>query len=113
LTLLSDQFRSPEEYRYEIQTEKVDIYSMGNIFYVLLTNKKPFENVETKETQMKVAHGELPFISPEQKQSKDPSDIALMKAIEMCWRFVPQGRSSAREVAIFLDEAIETIMASQ
>ena len=31
-------YRSPEEYSYKEETEKIDIFSMGNIFYTLLAD---------------------------------------------------------------------------
>ena len=41
-------FRAPEEYAYKLESEKVDIYSMGNVFYALLTDLWPFEKEVTK-----------------------------------------------------------------
>ena len=38
-TLFHSKFRAPEEYAYEVENEKVDVYSMGNIFYQLIALK--------------------------------------------------------------------------
>ena len=43
------KFRSPEEYNYLDQTEMVDIYSMGNIFYSIITEKWPFDELNNAE----------------------------------------------------------------
>ena len=41
--------RSPEEYTpKEPLTEKIDIYSLGNVFYMLLQKEYPFNDVNTK-----------------------------------------------------------------
>eukprot|EP00591_Stephanopyxis_turris_P011789 CAMPEP_0195511144 /NCGR_PEP_ID=MMETSP0794_2-20130614/3576_1 /TAXON_ID=515487 /ORGANISM="Stephanopyxis turris, Strain CCMP 815" /LENGTH=283 /DNA_ID=CAMNT_0040638693 /DNA_START=704 /DNA_END=1555 /DNA_ORIENTATION=- len=105
-------FRSPEEYRYDVQTEKVDIYSMGNIFYLLLTGKYPFYNMKpTSDKKLKkmIAKGEKPYIPSDLKHSHDPADVALIKAMEMCHILDPVKRAGAREVATLLDKALETI----
>ena len=33
------KFRSPEEYSYKEEDEMIDVYSMGNIFYAILTGE--------------------------------------------------------------------------
>jgi len=47
----SIQFRSPEEYEYVPQTEKVDVYSFGNVLYSVLTGGYPFEKEKSKKAQ--------------------------------------------------------------
>jgi len=97
------KFRSPEEYLYLGESEKIDIYSMGNVFYSLLTGKWPFENRKTKEAQRLVKNSERPPIDKEIRESDDPLDVALQKALERCWEQDPVERASAREIEQFLE----------
>lgn len=97
------KFRSPEEYLYLAESEKIDIYSMGNVFYSLLTGLWPYENKKTKEAQKRIKNGHRPPIPEEVDISKNPLDKALLKAIRMCWDQDPNSRASSREVEIFLE----------
>merc|ERR1712151_267848 len=103
------KFRSPEEYYYKEQSEKVDVYSMGNIFYVLLTKEWPFDGMKDKAAQHEVKHGRPPPISTSIRNSTDPYTQALIKAAEMCWVYDPQERPSAREVESFLSRSLQSI----
>ena len=97
------KFRSPEEYLYLGESEKIDIYSMGNVFYSLLTGKWPFEDRKTKEAQKLIKKNERPPIDQEIRDSDDPLDVALLKALERCWEQDPIERASAREIEQFLE----------
>lgn len=91
-----EQLRSPEEYAYGRQTEKVDVYSMGNVLYSILTLEYPFEH--EKDVYKKVIAGERPAIPQKFLNSTDPFDQTLLKAIEMCWVHDPEKRATARQV---------------
>ena len=103
------KFRSPEEYYYKEQSEKVDVYSMGNIFYVLLTKEWPFDDMKDKAAQHEVKHGRPPPISASIRNSTDPYTQALIKAAEMSWVYNPKERPSAREVESFLSQSLQSI----
>eukprot|EP00978_Attheya_sp_CCMP212_P016409 scaffold42990_cov56-Attheya_sp.AAC.6 len=102
-------FRAPEEYAYDLESEKVDIYSMGNIFYLMLTKKWPFQGVKDKEIYKKVQAGERPKFPKRILESKEPTDIVILKAIVMCWVQNPEKRATAREVSDFLNKELERI----
>mmetsp|Transcript_25629 Transcript_25629/g.74150 ORF Transcript_25629/g.74150 Transcript_25629/m.74150 type:complete len:522 (-) Transcript_25629:3442-5007(-) len=101
------KFRSPEEYNHTQQTEKVDIFSMGNLFYSLLTEYWPFEGMDEKEAQQKIMDGERPPIDDSIRNSSDPIDAAFIRAISMCWRQNPKKRATAKEVKQYLMEQIK------
>jgi serine/threonine protein kinase len=104
------QFRSPEEYAYEPQSEKVDVYSLGNVLYGILTQLWPFEELKTdKKAREKVKKGERPSIDNGILNSTDPFDQAMLKAIEMCWIQDPVKRASAREVQTFIAGELERL----
>mmetsp|Transcript_23724 Transcript_23724/g.67003 ORF Transcript_23724/g.67003 Transcript_23724/m.67003 type:complete len:574 (+) Transcript_23724:859-2580(+) len=101
-------FRSPEEYTEpHVQTEKIDVYSLGNIFYGILTSLTPFEDIsDSADIQKKIRHGKQPPIADKFKNSKDPYIKALLKVIGMCWVQDPKARSSSREVMDYLEQRL-------
>mmetsp|Transcript_10335 Transcript_10335/g.23178 ORF Transcript_10335/g.23178 Transcript_10335/m.23178 type:complete len:511 (+) Transcript_10335:27-1559(+) len=101
------KFRSPEEYSNAGQTEKVDIYSMGNVFYALLTEYWPFEGMEEKKAQEMILSGERPHVDAELLNSKDSADVALIEAMRMCWRQDPIDRATATDVKQYLTAAMK------
>lgn len=106
----SGRLRSPEEYAYLPQTEKVDVYSLGNILHMLLTNEtRPFDKDSTDTAMSKVKQGERPFVSQEIRLSKDPIDRALLQAMTMCHVQEANERSTALQVANFLKANLELI----
>lgn len=110
---LSSQFRSPEEYMYTDETEKVDVYSMGNIFYQLYSlNYYLFGNItDDTEIAKMVKRAQRPdYNSISIGSTDDPKiDDAFQKAIEMCYIQDPNERASARDVADFLLDELEKI----
>lgn len=104
------KFRSPEEYtKGHIQTEKVDIYSMGNIFYGLLTKKWPFESYKTEKAQSKIKKGYTPQVPSAIKESQDPSIQSILIAMDKSYITDPKKRASARQVHTFLSNALNKI----
>jgi len=105
------KLRSPEEYAYAPQTEKVDVYSMGVIFYELLEKKWPFEELDEKVAQKKTMSGERSEFSKNTLHNADlnPAAAALVKAVKMCWRQNWNDRASAEEIFNFLSIELEKI----
>lgn len=102
-------FRAPEEYAYKLESEKVDIYSMGNVFYALLTDLWPFEKEVTKKAQGDVKRGIRPPIQLALKESKDPAHKALLAAMQMCWKQDPAQRATAKEVKDYLEVELKKL----
>lgn len=92
------QFRAPEEYKYEVENEKVDIYSMGNIFYSILSGNMPFEHTKEKEAQLLVKEGKRPEIPEDVSKSDDVVVKTILSAMLRCWEQDPKKRPSASEV---------------
>ena len=89
---------------YKEETEKVDIYSMGNVFYTILTGLWPFE--KEKDARQQIIEGKRPYIARRFKESNDPADHAMLKAISMCWKQDPANRATAKEVVSVFYEAL-------
>ncbi|KAL7535006.1 hypothetical protein ACHAWF_005024 [Thalassiosira exigua] len=96
--------RAPEEYAYALETEKVDIFSMGNVIYNILTDLQPWDNYDEEEAQKNVMKGKRPKIPKKIENSDDPVDVALLKMIRWCWEHKPRDRPRAREVADYLSD---------
>lgn len=80
----------------------VDVYSLGNIFYGILTKLSPFEDDKAKDAQAKVMHGERPPVPKNFLSSTEPEHKALLEAMEMSWIHDPKKRATAREIAAYL-----------
>lgn len=106
-------FRSPEEYFYGLQSEKIDVYSMGNIFYTLMINKWPFEDLYDKDgtsaVRKEVRAGHRPPMTSRVQNSQDPRIKAMIKAMEMCFVQDWRKRATAKEVADFLTSSKKEI----
>lgn len=105
------KWRSPEEYNYESETEKVDVFSMGNVLFFLLTGRTPWGEIDSKEAAEKVKLGKRPKIDKEIRYSEDPYHVAMVKAIGMCFEYDQKKRTGARAVADVLDAALKEVSA--
>jgi serine/threonine protein kinase len=94
---------------YEPETVAIDNYSMGNIFYVLLTRSYPFEDMKKTEAQEAVKKGQRPVIPDEFLHSEDPIIQALVAAIGKCWTHDPKERATSREIQQYLKPFAEGI----
>jgi len=110
------QWRSPEEARNEQHlTEKVDIFSLGHIFFRLICGHEPWNKLEpggkpTKnEINEKVQRGDLPFIPDHVMNSQDPEIIIIRNVMLQCYSFDPLKRPSARNIANTLDRALHKL----
>jgi hypothetical protein len=113
------QWRSPEEARDEQDlTEKVDIFSMGHIFFRLICGHEPWNKLEPggrpskEEINRKVQNGETPFIPDDIRESENPEVIAIRDAMLACYKPNPKDRPSAREIAKTLDETLASLSSS-
>jgi hypothetical protein len=72
-----------------------------------LTQKEPFEDEsDSEDVQKRIKHGARPHISSRYKESEDPFDQAMIKAIHMCWVQDASLRASALEVKKFIESEL-------
>jgi serine/threonine protein kinase len=116
---LLSQWRSPEEARNEQNlTEKVDIFSMGHIFFRLICGHEPWNKLEVgvrpskEEVNAKVKKGVLPHIPKEIMETTNMEEIAIRDAMLRCYTFEPSKRPSARVIANALQSALDELSAS-
>ena len=101
------QNRAPEEMLAPyLVTEAIDVYSMGNIFWKLLTNERKYDNLPTSEAQKLIIDGKEPELSQEILSSSHIVDTALKNAIKMCLQRRPENRKRAEEVHFYLSRAL-------
>ena len=103
------KFRAPEEYAYEIETEKIDVYSMGNVFYAILSGLMPFEGMKQKKASQYVMDGKRPEIPDEVKESDDIAIQAILAATKACWTHDPKERPPAKKIRDELKSVMERI----
>lgn len=91
-------YRSPEEFRGDPIDEQIDVYSLGNNFYTLLTGLWPFyEDIPYRVVQEKIHKKERPFID-ERYRNGHKVEQELIKWMELCWKHRPKDRPSVFQV---------------
>jgi serine/threonine protein kinase len=104
--LFVSQWRSPEEYNYADQTEKGDVWSMGNVLFFLLTGEIPNEAMDYSDAIKHVARGGKPKVNDEAiANTSDPYTLALMTATKACHVVDPKRRPGAKEIAEMMEKA--------
>ena len=78
---------------------QADVYSFGNLFYELLTNKKPFPEHEDNRVADVIAKGGTPEFPANCK-----IDTKLQKLVKKCWSMDPDDRPSFKKVVSQLEE---------
>jgi hypothetical protein len=104
------QWRSPEEYAFGKETEKVDVYSLGNILFFLVTqgmNPWQDEGIEPKEVYERVKDGKRPRLPHEILASSHVYERTMRRAIELCFHQDPRERASAQQVANLLATGLQ------
>ena len=88
---------------------KVDIYSFGNILYMLLQGEWPFEDLSESDAKKKVMEGVRPTIYEDIWNSTDRVDQVLKEAMMMCHEQDPNDRATARQIETFLKDSMRAI----
>jgi serine/threonine protein kinase len=103
-------WRSPEEFYDDPLTEEVDVFSLGNNMYSVLTGLWVFWDSKTdKESQNRVTAGEKPWIDPRYKDG-DLAEAKLAEIIPRCLEYLPEKRPSIFQVVAWLREAYSEVL---
>jgi serine/threonine protein kinase len=105
------KYRAPEEMLHNDDdggnpvSEKIDVYSLGNILYELLTGERKYLDLEKDEAQVLIINGHVPpnilsFLIPDITNDSIEYRInhALSKAILICFERDPTKRATAKQV---------------
>lgn len=93
-------------------TEKIDVYSLGNLIYYMLTGHSPRgQTVKSRlpEVREAVLKGEPPKIDAYYLDATDPALVAMRRAVRRCFQKNPEDRWPARDIADELLEALHEI----
>ena len=105
-------WRAPEEMNTThtaLVNEKVDVYALGNILYHTLTThsargKQHKERMDQVRPQVAAnVRPEIPIVF---RNSTDPSVVAMLQAMDLCWQTNPAERGTAEQVAAILCETL-------
>lgn len=103
------KWRSPEEYFERNHDEKIDVYSLGNNFFGLLTGLEPFWEEESWDRmKVRVMQGDKAPIDPRYRE-RSVADAKLAEVIDWCHEFDPQKRPSIFDVVQFLRDAMKEL----
>lgn len=99
-------WRAPEEFKDLPLDEKIDVWSLGNNMYSVLTGYYPFFNVESdKKIQKLVKDGETAVIDPRFVESSF-AENKLIEVIQRCFVYDPDMRADINEIWQMLKDAI-------
>lgn len=100
-------WRSPEEYQNLPLTEQIDVWSLGNNMYTLLTGLYPLYDEESSSVSSKrIIKGEIAFIDPRYHE-KSPSEAILTEVILKCFAYQPQDRPTIFDLVKSLRIAVK------
>ncbi|KAL7535462.1 hypothetical protein ACHAWF_005175 [Thalassiosira exigua] len=97
-------FRSPEENIDGPLTEKIDVFSLGNVFYQLLTGRWVWEGYDSEEYSENIIDG-MTMPIPAAYNGQQASEY-LVRAIKACWTYDPEQRPTVFELVSFLEGAV-------
>ncbi|KAL7497482.1 hypothetical protein ACHAWT_005502 [Skeletonema menzelii] len=103
--------RSPEEYNGAPLTEKVDIYSAGNILYGIITGNKPFNGERGKHIKEDIQSGKPPKVDAAIRDADGTVDAELSRLLDRVYEADPEKRASAKEVVVALEQLLEIVLA--
>eukprot|EP00550_Attheya_septentrionalis_P002966 CAMPEP_0198300278 /NCGR_PEP_ID=MMETSP1449-20131203/47555_1 /TAXON_ID=420275 /ORGANISM="Attheya septentrionalis, Strain CCMP2084" /LENGTH=565 /DNA_ID=CAMNT_0044002045 /DNA_START=100 /DNA_END=1793 /DNA_ORIENTATION=- len=99
--------RSPEEWRDGDLDESIDVFSLGNNIYSILTGLWVYYDTRDDDAvHEKSISGELPYIDPRYR-TRSYAEGKLVEVIELCWTYDPAERADIFKIVAFLREANE------
>eukprot|EP00815_Leptocylindrus_aporus_P011123 CAMPEP_0116059472 /NCGR_PEP_ID=MMETSP0322-20121206/5811_1 /TAXON_ID=163516 /ORGANISM="Leptocylindrus danicus var. apora, Strain B651" /LENGTH=572 /DNA_ID=CAMNT_0003543849 /DNA_START=134 /DNA_END=1852 /DNA_ORIENTATION=- len=100
-------YRAPEEFKDSRLNEKIDVWSMGNNIYALLTGLWVYyETDDDKAIHKRAIDRELSYIDPRYR-TRSFAEGKLVEIMERCWKYDPDERADIFEVVDFLQKAVE------
>lgn len=88
------KWRSPEEHRGGPLSHKIDIFSMGLVFWSVLSGHLPFARLSNSQARQAILAGGRPPLS----QCRSPLTSVICRIIRSCWASDPSKRPEASVV---------------
>eukprot|EP00956_Cyclotella_meneghiniana_P013080 scaffold18741_cov60-Cyclotella_meneghiniana.AAC.1 len=102
--------RSPEEYDSAPLSEKLDVYSAGNILYGIITGERPWDNERGKHIKASIQRGDRPEVDEAIRNDVGSVDWELTKLLDRVYEGDPEKRASAKEVVRELENLLEKLL---
>lgn len=83
----------------------MDVFSLGNVFYALLTGKMIREHMDSVDEKLEQIINDEPPPIPDYVTDHPSLDV-LSAVIQGCWIFDPDERATIFEVVEFLEEGV-------
>jgi len=99
--------RSPEEYSMEALSEKLDIYSAGNVLYGIITGNRPWNNERGKHVKSDIQKGRRPQVDDSIRNAVGTIDAELTRLLDRAYEHDPTKRASAREIVDELEKLLD------
>ena len=97
--------RSPEEYDMQPLTTQLDIYSLANVWYEILTGSTPWvDQANANVVKNLIVHGKKPPLTDD--QTKATSDATLADLLYKAYETDPNERATARDLLEGLEHLI-------
>jgi serine/threonine protein kinase len=100
------KWRSPEEYASQDLDEKLDVYSLANVYYGILTGEQPWDKWSVAETKQFVMKGTKPFIPYLNSKNVSHTDMVLATLTNRAYELDPSKRVSAAEIVATLEDLL-------
>jgi serine/threonine protein kinase len=99
--------RAPEEYDMAPLSEKLDVYSAGNILYGIITGQRPWSDERGKHIRTAIQMGERPVVNDTIRNAAGTVDAELTRLLDRVYEHDPKKRASAREIVGELESMLE------
>ncbi len=90
-------------------TESIDVYSLGNVFYSILTGLLVNREYSSTQAHARVVRGKTEDIDVEYFESRSQAELALVKVIQLCWTYNYEDRPSIFEVVALLEAEVKNL----
>lgn len=102
-------WRSPEEYRNDALTDKIDVWSLGNNIYTILTGVDPLlaDDDYVKRSNL-IVQGKTGRLDPKYFEQDGPERL-LATVIQQCFQYDPAMRPTIFEIVNDLQRGVEQV----
>ena len=100
--------RSPEEYAFDELDEKIDVFSLANVYFYMLTKQAPWSGMPSSQFRKAMRSGRKPDF-PEELLMPGASDAALVNLTLRAYEHDPEQRISASTLVAELQKLLEAI----
>ena len=99
--------RAPEEIIDAPLSEAIDVYSLGNVFYSILTGRYVNDDFSVSKAHQRLRQGKTEHLDASVYE-RSPAEFAIMKATQWMWTFDAVERPSIFDVLKFLEDELKT-----